>query len=257
MNSSNPPLPDPSSRLEADYLEPYNAWKADPSPAQNAAILKKLHPVIEGAVRTHVGEPNPLIMGRARRMTLDGLRSYEPQRGRLQTHLYNYLQGLKRVARQQSVVLKVPERVQLDRQSLQTAETDLTHRLGREPTDAELADHTGFSLRRLARVRSYQPAVAEGTMEEANPEAQEVFGGTRLPGQTSAARRLPAWHRVVYDELSDFDRKVMEYAYGLNGRRAMANQDIASKLGRSPGFISQRKAIIQRMLDQGDELNPF
>ncbi len=243
-----------ASRLEDEYREPFDAWKADPSPASNAAILKTLHPVIEGAVRTHVGDPNPLILGRARGMTLQGLRSYEPQRGRLQTHLYNHLQGLKRVARQQSVVLKVPERVQFDRQALQTAETDLTHRLGREPTDAELADHTGFSTRRLARVRSYNPAVAEGTLEESNPEAQEVFGGVTLPGQR---RTLPAWHRIVYDELSPFDRKVMEYAFGLNGRRALANQDIAAKLGRSPGLISQRKLFIQKMLNQEDELNPF
>lgn len=242
------------SRLEPDFVDPYNAWKADPSPAQNAAMLKALHPVIEGAVRTHVGEPHPLIMGRARRMTLEGLKGYDPARGRLQTHLYNHLQGLKRVARQQSVVLKVPERVQLDRQLLQTAEQDLAHRLGREPTDDELADHTGFSPRRLARVRSYNPAVAEGTVESAHPEAQEVFGGTRLPGQR---QKLPPWHAVIYDELSPFDRKVMEYAFGLNGRRPLANQDIARKLGRSPGLISQRKAHIQKLLDQGDELSPF
>lgn len=238
---------------EEDFLEPYKAWKAEPGPVQNASILKTLHPTIEGAIRTHVGEPNPLLYGRARKMTLDGLQNYDPMRGRLQSHLYNHLQGLKRVNRQQTSILKVPERIQLGRQTLATAEQDLSHVLGRDPTDDELADATGFSVKRLSRIRSYNPAVAEGTLEAAHPDANEVFGDIR------SARRpaLPPWHQIIYDELSDFDKKVMELSLGLNGRQMMQNQAIAQKLGRSPGFISQRKALIQKMLNQEEELSPF
>lgn len=242
------------SMIETEFDEPYAAWKKDPSPDQNAAMLKLLHPAIEGAVRTHVGAPNPLIMGRARQMALEGLRGYDPGRGRLTSHLYNHLQGLKRVSRQQSSILKVPERVALDRNQLQGAEDELTHELGREPTDDELADHTGFSVKRMARVRSYRPGVAEGTVESVNPETAEVYGGVRMAGQ---APGLPPWHATVYDELSPQDKKIMEYAFGMGGRKALANHQIASKLGRSPGLISQRKLFIQKLLDQEQELSPY
>lgn len=240
--------------IEDDFAEPYKAWKADPSPAQNVSMLKVLQPTIEGAIRTHVGQPGPLLLGRARKMTLEGLGSYDPVRGRLQSHLYNHLQGLKRVNRQQTAILKVPERIQLDRQNLATAEQDLTHRLGREPTDDELADETGFSVRRLARIRSFNPAVAEGTLEAVHPEAQEIFGGAQAVRRKS---KLPPWHQIIYDELSPFDKKIMELSLGLNGRQVLQNQAIAQKLGRSPGLISQRKAFIQQLLNQEEELNPF
>jgi hypothetical protein len=49
----------------------------------------------------------------------------------------------------------------------------------------------------------------------------------------------------------------MEHTLGMNGRRALNNTDLARKLGKSPGAISQAKARIQTMLDQGEELSPF
>ena len=144
------------------FAEPYNAWKATPGPDANAAILKTLDPVIQGAIKTHIGEPNPLLVSRARMMTLEGLRGYDPARGRLQTHLYNHLQGLKRVNRQQTTVLKVPERVALDKYHLDQYTREMSDELGREPTDRELMDRTGFSARRISHIRKYRPAVAEG-----------------------------------------------------------------------------------------------
>jgi hypothetical protein len=41
--------------LEDDLRSHYEAWKAKPGPETNAAMLKALHPTIEGAIRTHVG----------------------------------------------------------------------------------------------------------------------------------------------------------------------------------------------------------
>ncbi len=231
--------------LEDEYKAPYTAWKKAPTPDNNAAMLQALHPTIAGAIRTHVGESNPLLLSRARLMTLDGLKSYDPTRGRLQTHLYNHLRGLKRVNRQQTTILKVPERVSLDRYQLDQATEGLSHTLGREPTDEELANHTGFSPRRMAKVRSYRPGVAEGTMERAT-EGTGALGGVAPQGSL--------WHEMVYDELDPYHKKVMELTLGLHGRRPLPNQVIASRLQKSPGAISQAKARIQKMLDEEHEL---
>lgn len=234
------------SLLESQYAEPFTAWKAKQSPETNSAMLDALHPVIEGAVRAHVGEPDPLLMSKARRMTLEGLHSYDPSKGKLKTHLYGHLQGMKRAARQQGQILKVPERVSLDRSLLEQAETDLSHVLGRDPSDAELSDHTGFSPRRMARVRSFLPAAAEGTIEEASGG---VYGSLRTPGQPAGHG---IWQDIVYHDLSPFDQKVMEHALGMHGRMPLSNQEIAAKLRRSPSYISQRAAAIQKLLDQED-----
>lgn len=239
--------------LEDELREPYTAWKATPGPAANAAMLKALRPTIEGAIRTHVGEPNPLLTSRARVMALQGLRGYDPKRGRLQSHLYNHLLGLKRANRQQTTILKVPERVQLDKYHLENAVGELRATLGREPTDAQLADHTGFSPARIAKVRSYSSGLAEGFVEDVG--GGNVFGGVRVPGAGGSASSH--WRDIVYDGLDEYHRAVMELAFGLHGRRPMANQDIAAKLRRSPGAISQAKARIQKQLDEEYELSPF
>lgn len=238
------------SLLEPEYADSFQAWKAAPGPPTNAALLKQIDPVIQGAIRTHVGEPNPLLVSRARRMAIDGMGGYDPMKGRLQTYMYGHLQGLKRVNRQQTQILKVPERVQLDRYQLDRMVEELTHELGREPTDGELTDRTGFSTRRLARIRSYNPAVAEGAMVDPETGA-EYTGETRSP-QAEANRVLL---QMVYDDLDPYHQKVMELSMGLNGRQALPNHIVAEQMRRSPGAISQAKERIQRAInDMGDLL---
>lgn len=234
--------------LEDDLRSPYQAWKAMPTPDTNAAMLTALKPTIEGAIRTHVGEPNPLLTSRARVMTLQGLRSYDPKRGRLQTHLYNHLLGLKRANRQQTQILKVPERVVFDRSQLTAAEDELRNVLGREPTDEEVANNTGFSAKRMARVRSYRPGFAEGHLESFGDG--QVFGDVRSP----VVAQHSAWREIVYDELDAYHKKIMELAFRA---RPLANHEIARRMNRSPGAISQAKARIQAMLDEEHDLSPF
>lgn len=243
----------PTGQLETEYEAPYTTWQADRTPDGNARMLEAVRPVVETAVHNYVGKSNPLILSRARLMALEGLRSYDPSRGRLNAHLYSHLQGLRRVNREQTTILHVPERVALDRHGLESAGNELRAELGRAPTDSEIADRTGFSPRRLARVRSYAPAAAEGAFE--TTESGGVLGSTMVPGGVADSRQA-LWRDVVYDELDAHHQKVMEYAFGLHGRRPLSNMDIAKKMGRSPGAISQAKRKIQLLLDEADELRP-
>lgn len=242
-------MPFTSDYLEDEYREPYDAFKKANSPEGNAAFLKTIHPIIGDAINAHVGQSNPLLVSQARRMALNAARNYDPKRSRLKTHLFNQLQGLKRVNRSQTQILKVPERVALDKYHLDNFNQELIDKLAREPTDEELANHSGMSLKRIAKVRSYNPAVAEGTLEAATP-TQEVLGGVRDPRK----ERMSMWQQIVYDDLSPTDKMIMEHTLGMNGRKPMANQDIAKKLNRSPGLISQRKKFIQSMLDREDAM---
>lgn len=236
--------------LEDDLREPYTAWRAKPGPDTNASMLKALHPTIEGAIRTHVGEPNPLLVSRARVMALQGLQGYDPKRGRLQNHLYNHLLGLKRANRQQTTILKVPEKVQLDKYHLDNATKELRAVLGREPTDAQLADHTGFSTARIAKVRGYQSGLSEGYLDDMEAAGVGFAGaGVKTPG---VQPKQSHWRDIIYDELDDYHRSIMEMT-----ERGVPNHVIARKLNRSPGAISQAKGRIQKLLDEEFELSPF
>jgi hypothetical protein len=81
-------------------------------------------------------------------------------------------------------------------------------------------------------------------------------------GQRVRRRPLPArprrslWADVVYDELDDYHKKIMEHAFGVNGRRPLQNQEIARKMNRSPGPSPRRRRRIQKLLDEEHELAP-
>jgi DNA-directed RNA polymerase specialized sigma subunit len=244
-----------ADKLEADLKPHYDAWKASPTPETTSNLLTALHPTIEGAIKTHVGASNPVLLGRARVMAVQGLPGYDPKQGRLQTYMYNHLQSLKRVNRQQTQIIKLPERVSLEQQSLRNAEDELRAVHGQEPTDSQLAEHTGFSPKRIAQVRSYHTGMPEGYFDavQGTEDTGDIYGGTQRAGPQGGQSK---WAEVVYNDLDDYHKKVMEHS-GFNGRPVLANHRIAAKLNRSPGAISQAKARIQTMLDEEHALSPF
>ena len=231
------------SLLEPEYKEAFHTWKADPRPEHAARLLHTVAPAIDRAVRMHVGAGGPLIKSRARVMALEGLRRYDPSRARLGTFLAQHLQGLKRVNRAQTTALAVPERVALDRYHLGNEERRFTDERGRDPSDGELADFTGFALSRVRRARSYRPAVAEGTLEAA---MGEPFAGGASRGHGAV------WEQLVYDGLTPTEQRLVDYH-----KAGLPNQEIARRLGVTPGAISQRKKKIQQLFDEGEELSPF
>jgi len=239
----------PNSYLEEEFAEPYTTWKTAKTPAANATFLQTLQPTIDQGIRMHVGEPNPLITSRARQISLKAIGSYDPTRSRLKTHLFNQLQGLKRINRQQSQIIHMPERLAMDAYHLANYTQELNDELGREPTDVELANRTGFSRRRIGQIRGMRPGVAEGTLT------------TMLPDSTVGIRpdnkAQSMWVELIHDDLEPVDQLILEHTLGLHGKPVLSNQAIARKLGRSPGAISQHKLRIQQLLNQEQNLSPF
>ncbi len=101
-------------------------------------------------------------------------------------------------------------------------------------------------------MRSYQSGLSEGFIDDVSEG--NSFGGARMPGASVGS---PHWRSIVYDELDNHHKKVMELAFGMHGRKPLPNHVIADKLNRSPGAISQAKARIQAKLDEEFELSPF
>ncbi len=240
--------------LEPDLAQDFNTWKAKPTPATTGMMIKRLNPTIDRAVAAHVGQGGPLLKSQARRLAIQALNSYDPAKAGLKTHLMNQLQGLRRVARQQNQVIRVPERVSLDQGRLVEAENMLKDQFGRDPTADELADYTGLSMRRIKHVRSFKPTMAEGTLE-GYAEQQDEPGGGFMPAVASTGP--DPWLEMVYYDLDPINKKIMEWTLGLHGQKPLSNQRIAQKLGVSPGAISLRKATIQNILDRKQDLGVF
>ena len=243
---------DPPDRLEDAYRDPYTTWSRNPSKANTSKLLTSISPDIDKGISAHVGYTTPMLRSRARQIALKAVRSYDPSKAKLGTHIVNQLQGLRRIARKQTQILPEPERVAIDRTFIEQARNKFLDESGYEPSARELADATGLSQKRIKHVQSFRHAIAESTLSGMNDEGEMASFDPAIERQGSTA-----WLEFVYDDLDDTNQKIMDWTLGLHGQKELSNRQIAAKLRLSPGAISQRKAYIQSILAQEQELSPF
>ncbi len=237
----------PPVQLEPDYASSFEEYRKAPTPHTAGKLLSQLSPHIEQGLQLHVGGGNPLLRSHAKRIVLDSLPRYDAAKSKLGTFVVTQLQGLKRIARKQQQVISVPERVQLDKAVLRRSEQELLDELDREPTTQELADRTGFSMRRIKHLRLFQPGIPEGMLAR-RIEASDEEEGLTMPGLSPSDGR--AWRELVYHDQDPINKQIMEHSFGMYGRRRLGTAEIARRLRLTPGAISQRKAQIQSMLDE-------
>jgi DNA-directed RNA polymerase specialized sigma subunit len=236
-------MPEPLGRLEPEYHAAYQTHVAGPTPATSGALLRAIDPVIQLGVRTYAGTSSPTLRGRAKRLALTAMDSYDPQQASIKTHLMNHLQGLQRYAARQGQALTIPERVGLARVQLSSAEAELEDKLGRAPSLTEVADHTGLSIKKINRVRAYHPGVAEGQFAAA---AGDDSSDPSVRGNSPARQQA----EFIHGDLSGIDQSILEHSLGLFGAERLSHGAIAKRLNISSGAISQRARRIQSRLDE-------
>ena len=249
------------TQLETEYAEPFAQWQTAQTPETTSALLKAVQPVLDKGIAQYVGAAaSPVTASRARLIALQAIKTYDPAQARLSTHITNHLQGLKRYARQSQQIFTVPERMSLDAGFLAQRSDELTDKLGREPTMHELADATGLSPRRIKNIRSMRPPVAEGTVSAATET--EESGGTG-PAVTGLGRQkgLPPGIELLYHDLDPTSQKILEHSHPAVaeafGFPLLNNQRLAAKLRLSPSAVSQRKLVLQKKLDEAQDMNLF
>ncbi len=232
-------MTDDFGMLEPQYHEAYKAWRDSPNPTTNSQILHKLNPTITKATRNYVGNVTPTNKAQAKVLTLQSLASYNPSKGPLDSHVYSNLRRLYRLAGQEGQAIKLPEMVAMQRKQLDITVNELEDTLSRQPTDQEIAEHMGISLRRLGNLRK-----AKKPMFESNA----VYPSAAAPLNSGEI-----WTEFVYSDLSTIDQQIMERLLGLHGRERQTAVTAAKDLKLSPAAISKRAAKIQEKLDMRNE----
>ena len=228
------------SLIEDDLVEPYEAWSKDPTPENSQTLLRAVEPSIRSAVKAHVGDDNPLVMGRAKIIALNAMKNYNPKGARISTYLSRQLQGIKRHNRNQLSGVRVPENVQLQRAKIQEEANQFEIEYGREPTYDELSRQLHMPIKKVQRIMSANTGLSESQIQDAN-------GDVYQPGVNSQAEDSISVN-LLYEDESEINKLIMEYTLGMYGQPVLKNQDIARKLGISPGAVSQRKKLIQERL---------
>jgi DNA-directed RNA polymerase specialized sigma subunit len=239
------PKHDSTEQSPKPLEQAWEAYRAKPTPQGLRALTAQLTPVITKAVSAFAPEAPPTLIDRARLMAADAINGYDKQKGSLEAHVYSQLQTLRRVAPKVVDPMPISEHKRRERAELYGAIQQATDELGRDPSDEELAERTGRSLKQIRRARRLlrfgvsQSAFESGFGED---EAPDVIASTRTPQDD--------WFEAVYHDLPDRDKLIMQYRTGYLGAPKLSNTQIAQRLRIDPVVVSQRAALIQAKLDQ-------
>jgi hypothetical protein len=224
------------------FPEEYTSWKKDPSRQNLSSLMKKVDPVIDKALTSYAGEMAPALKTKARLMSVDYIKSYDPKKGMaLNSYLIQNLQALNREKANRAYVIHMPENIILTKNKLQIASKEFMSTNGREPSMDELADSTGISKKHIANAQGYRPALS-GSIAQTE-KGDSLFENKKDYGDT--------WSEYVYFDLTPIDKKIYEWTTGYMGSPVIPKQEIAKKLKMTPAAISFRVNKIVSKLEEG------
>jgi RNA polymerase primary sigma factor len=143
-------------------------------------------------------------------------------------------QSMQRALANTSRTIRIPVHIEQRQRKLAKTERELAHKLGRDPSETELADEAGIELAEVIELRSDQPEPVE-----------EVVAGERTTAIESALEELPAP-----------ERQVIELRYGLADDGEEKSRDaIAKQLGLSWQRVDKLERDALRHLEQNGQLD--
>jgi len=140
--------------------------------------------------------------------------------------------------------------VALDQMRSERAANELEEQIGQPPSDQQLADFTGLSLKRLQYIRGSGRPLAESTITRSSGDG----GGSYDPRVRPIEESHDAWLELVYDDLDETNQYILERVLGLHGHKKTRPSQVAAQLKISPAAVSHRMAKIQYKVDQRDAL---
>jgi RNA polymerase primary sigma factor len=155
-------------------------------------------------------------------------------------------QAVQRGVANKSREIRVPVHIVEREQRISRAERDLAPRLGRMPTDEEVAKAARITVPQVIEVRAAARAVTSldrPIAEESGTTFQELVAGDEDDVDEAVTINLAqeALHDAL-DDLPDREREVLKLRYGLNGERDPVSLE---EIGRQLGLTRERVRQIE------------
>jgi len=225
---------------QASVDSAYEAWKADPTPENMNAVVTALGPIITSEIQRYNG-PKPLLRSKAKSFAVKAVRSYNPMSGtKLQSWVVTQMQPLSRYSKNLQP-MHVSDDLYRKSSELARMAQDYELENGRSPSDEELADYSGVSVRKIRKFRAARPVA---TSESQYLESGSLEGANTLLPAVQVSNQASTAAELVYGSLSDRDRMIYDHKTGSHGRNELPAIEIAKRLGVSPAYISQVSARI-------------
>lgn len=239
-------LPQTVSLSDLDLNDLIVDWQKNNKPEQTQELLKRMQPTINSALHSYAGGMEDQMRIKAAKLTLDALRSYDPNRGTsASTYVFHNLKRLNRYATQSTNIISIPEGLASDTNRVNKAIADFNDRENRDPSDQELADITGLSRKRINQILDSATILSESSTLTTEGQ-QSTYTQNILTDKD--------YFEYVYASTDPINQKIMEWSAGMHGKPKLTAVEIAKKLHMSPAAVSLRMAKIQKMMAEVREV---
>jgi len=167
-------------------------------------------------------------------------------------------QSMQRALANTSRTIRIPVHIEQRQRKLAKTERELAHRLGRDPTEAELAEAAELDLAEVIELRS-APQASASLDKPIDEEGQTSLGDLLESDEPEPIEEVAAGERtgVIESALGDLsapERQVIELRFGLSGEEEKSRDAIAKELGLSWQRVDKLERDALRQLQQGGRL---
>lgn len=233
-------------------LAQYRAGGAGAEAARES-LVEQFRPLVQKQARQFFSGSVPMedLIQEGFLGLIHAIDQFDPShRVKLITYATHHIDGhLRHFLRDRVQIIKEPAWLQEMALKVRREHDTLSQELGREPTDAEVAESVGLKESEVARIRATRATFAVSSLDE----AQETGGAAAHVAQSNleaAAAELPVEDKLVLEHalnrLKEIEQKVL-YAFYYEDQ---SQTDIARALGVSNNYISHILKNSARKLQQ-------
>ena len=153
-------------------------------------------------------------------------------------------QSMRRALANQARVIRIPVQSAGKINKIKSVKMKLAEKLGREPTDDEIAENLGFSERtvtglRLADLRTFSlhdpiQQGEEGEFQDIIPD-RGAMTPDRILGDEESVHRLLS----LLSELDERERLILKLRFGLDGKRPKTLEEVSQEIRRTRERVRQ------------------
>ncbi|HVM61357.1 MAG TPA: RNA polymerase sigma factor RpoD/SigA [Verrucomicrobiae bacterium] len=189
---------------------------------------------------------------------------FDPKKGgKLSTYAAWWIkQSIKRALANQAKTIRLPVHLVDKISKMKRAGHKLSEKLGREPTDQELADLLGMTRAKVAQLRtiSVRPASLDAPIgeDEDATEFSEIVGdeAALTPFELLRDKTLRQEVRDILEELDPREAEILTLRFGLDGSKPKTLEDVGRKFRVTRERVRQIQNIaltkLRRIMEKQD-----
>jgi len=243
-------LPEFRDKLEAhrsEIVKHFEQIREKARQATNRMIQANLRLVVSVA-KGHIdwGVPLPDLIQEGNIGLMQAVQKFDHRRGyKFSTYAIPWIwQAINRAVNDQSRIVRLPGHVVDDLTKLTRARNNLAQKLGRQPTEKELASETGLPSKKiesLLKVVSGVPVSLDTPVGEDGSQLGDFIADQAIlqPEEQSTASLLREELSKTLESLTPRERRIIELRFGLGNEYSRTLAEVGTELGLTKERIRQ------------------